>query len=214
MGKRIEKKLFVLIGLFLVTCILMSMTKKEVMIKEKPPLKNYFEHINGYETVRHIELLNDHYKMLDLDDYLFVNYKGNNRKINLYIGYYYTANKAYAAHSPLICYPSQGWEIIVQPTKHSIDIGPHTLNYEEIITGLGNEKELVLYWWQAYQQTNTQIYKNKIDMGYNKFIHNNEEHAFVRVSVNLANSSFQKSEKAAIDFIKVFYPQFIDFITE
>ena len=213
MGKKIEVKLFVLIALFLVTSIFVAMSKEQVMIKEKPSLTNYLRHIDGYKTIRHMELLDKHYKMLNLDDYVYADYEGPYGKVNLYIGYYYTANKAYAAHSPTICYPSQGWEILVQPTKHSIDVGSHSINYEEITTSYGNEKELVLYWYQAYDKTNTQIYKNKIDMLNDKFMHNTEQHAFVRISFSLANSTYKEAENAAKDFIKAFYPQFIDFIT-
>ncbi len=213
MGYKIETKLFVLIGVFLVTCFF-SYSRIEAVKHNKPPLKQYFQYIDKYNIIRHLELTDDAIKMLDLDDYLYAEYGGPYGKVNLFIGYYYSAIKAYASHSPLICYPSNGWEIISQPTKHSNDVGSHSVKYEEIITSLGNEKELVLYWYQAHHQTNTHIVKNKIDIGYNKFKHNSEQHAFVRVSVSLANSTYQEAKKAAIDFIKTFYPQFIDFITE
>ena len=212
MGRKIEKKIIVLIVLFLITSIFVSITNKQVITKDKPLLKNYFKQVDGYKTLRNIQLSEEHTNMLNLDDYLYADYKGNDGTINLYIGYYYTAKKAYASHSPLICYPSQGWEVIEKPRRQTLDIGNNSINFEEIITGYGNEKELVLYWWQSYLQTNTQIYKNKVDMGYNKFMYKTEEHAFVRVSVPLTNSTYDVLEKAAIDFIKVFYPQFIDFI--
>lgn len=38
-------------------------------------------------------------------------------------------------------------------------------------------------------------------MGFNKFMHNSEQHAFVRVSASFANSTYQEAKKAAIDFI-------------
>lgn len=169
--------------------------------------------LEGYKTDRTIDLAREHVTMLKLDDYIFVDYKGPMAHPNLYIGYYYTANKAYSAHSPLICYPSQGWKIDNKPHRDSLQIGSHTINYEEIITSLGERKELVIYWYQAGLQTNTQIYKNKIDMGYNKLMNNNEQHGFVRVAIPL-NSTYEESKTSAIDFIKAFYPPFIQYISQ
>ena len=63
-------------------------------------------------------------------------------------------------------------------------------------------------------RTNTKAYQNKIDMGYNKYMHKTEQHAFVRVTMSLANSTYSETKSSIIDFTKAFYPQFIDFITE
>ena len=215
MGSKVTtKKLFVLTGIFLITCLFIY-TRKEIPAQKKPPLKQYFQAIDNYTIIRHIKLEDSHLTMLKLDDYLYADYEGpNGNGVSLYIGYYYTANKAYASHSPLICYPSQGWEIDRQPSKHTINVGPHSIHYEEIITSLNEEKELVLYWYQARLHTNTQIYQNKIDMGYNKLINNDEQHAFVRISVPFNKTPHKKIEKIALDFINVFYPQFEKFISE
>lgn len=213
MGTKREIKLQILIGLLLVTCILVYSQSDSPRAVQKPSLKNFFDHIGNYKIFRMIDLSSDAVKMLDLNDYIFADYVGPNGKVNLYIGYYYTANKAYASHSPLICYPSQGWQIDNRPTSKTLSVGSHTINYEEIVTSLGEQKELVLYWYQSGSRTNTQIYKNKIDMGYNKLMNNSEEHAFVRVSLSLAeNSTDEEGEKTATDFIKAFYPQFLKFI--
>ena len=170
-------------------------------------------HLDGYETDRIIELASEHVTMLSLDDYIFIDYKGPKARPNLYIGYYYTANKAYASHSPLICYPSQGWKIDNTPNRDSLQIGEYKINYEEIITSLGEQKELVLFWYQAGLQTNTQVYQNKIDMGYNKLMHNDEQHGFIRVAIPL-QETYEESKKSATDFIKAFYPPFIQYISQ
>ncbi len=214
MGNKIKVKLIVICVVFLVTCIFVYRNTESVSITKKTPLKPYFANIEGYKLLRYIDLANDAIKMLDLDDYVYADYEGKNGKVSLYIGYYYTANKVYASHSPTICYPSQGWKIDKQPTNHSISLGPHRIHYNEIITSYIEEQELVLYWYQSRFHTNTKNYMNKIDMGYNKLKNNDEKHAFVRVSVPLGNSTYKEANKVATGFIQAFYPQFIDFITE
>ena len=210
MGTKNERKLLILACILLVTCILVYSQRRSPQVTQKTPLKEYFTQIKDFGTASIIDLPIDNVEMLNLDDYFFANYKGPQGKANLYIGSYYTANKAYAAHSPLVCYPSQGWKIDNKPKRGTLDVGPQTIEYEEITTSLGSTKELVLYWYQAGLFTNTQIYKNKIDMGYNKLMDNNEQHCFVRVAVPFA-SNYEVSKKIATNFIKAFYPSFIEY---
>ncbi len=213
MENKINTKLIVLSILFLLTCVFIYNGEGTVQVS-KQPIRQYLGHVDNYKTLRYIMLEDNALNMLKLDDYLYVDYEGPNGKVNLYIGYYYTAGKAYAAHSPLVCYPSQGWKIDEQSSNHTINAETYLINYDEITTSLGNQKELVLFWYQAHHDTNTQIVKNKIDMGLNKFFKNSEQHAFVRVSVPLEGSTPEQAKKSAIDFIKAFYPQFIHFIDE
>jgi EpsI family protein len=211
LGTKKDIKLFTLICVLSVTCILIYSRYRLPQEVSKAPLESYFLQLQGYELVRQIPFSDDYIKMLKLDDYIFVDYKGLNGNVNLYIGYYYTADKAYAAHSPLICYPSQGWQIENQPRKESLRIDSHTINYEEIVTSLDDEKELVLYWYQAGLQTNTQVYMNKIDMGVNKLMNKGSQNGFVRVAVPI-QSSYEKAKKEAIKFTEVFYPQLLKYM--
>ena len=214
MGNKIKIKLIILCALFLATSAFVYSQNKTYVTEKKSLHKDYFTTIPGYKLLNNKELSEDHLNMLKLDDYLFADYGKRNAQVNLYIGYYYSAKKAYASHSPLICYPSQGWEINNKATTHSLRVGSHTVNYEEIITSFGEHKELVLYWYQSHLQTNTQVYKNKIAMGYNKLVNKDEQHGFVRVSVPIADSTYEEAKTIATEFIETFYPQFIDFIKE
>lgn len=212
MGTKKDTKLLILICVLGITCILVYSRYRAPQIVEKAPLKNYLMQLDGYETGQSVDLSSDHVSMLKLDDYIFIDYKGQKRNPNLYIGYYYTASKAYASHSPMICYPSQGWKIDNKPSKSSLQVGSRTINYEEIIVSLGDRKELVLYWYQAGLQTNTQVYKNKISLGYNKLMNNDEQHGFVRVALPF-NGNYNETKHAATIFIKTLYPQFINYIS-
>jgi EpsI family protein len=213
LGTNKERKLLILICLLIVTGIFVYSQNRTPQVIQKSSLKDYFSHLDGFDKKDMIDMPEDTIKMLNLDDYLFANYQGPLGIANLYIGYYYTANKAYAAHSPMVCYPSQGWKIESSPRRGSLQVGTKIIEYEEITTSLGDVKELVMYWYQAGLFTNTRIYKNKIDMGYNKLMNNNEQHAFVRVALPI-QAEYGESKKAAIDFIKAFYPQFVKYVTQ
>ena len=214
MGAKIERRLLALIAIFVCTGILVYSQSRTEPIGKKPPLKQFLGEIPGYTTIRANKLEDNAFDMLKLDDYLFTSYAGKDGQVTLYVGYYYSASKAYAAHSPLVCYPSQGWQISKEPTIHKLKIGDHTITYEEIVTSFGEERDLVLYWLQARERANTQVYRNKIDMGYNKLFHNDPHHGFIRVSVPFAGSaSYEETKKKAIDFIKIFYPFLLNYTT-
>ena len=212
MGNQIRKKLLLLSVCFVITSILIYWPSPPRKTTKSAKLSFYFDYIDGYTKVRPIKLEDNAFNMLDLDDYLYADYyQGKKETVNLYVGYYYTANKAYAAHSPLVCYPSQGWEIKGDPRTSTLEMGKYKINYEEVIASFGNNKELVVYWYQSHVATNTQVYKNKFHMAISKLKYNDEQHAFVRVSTPII-ISYSDAEERILNFIKIFYPKFVDFI--
>jgi EpsI family protein len=213
MGTKNTVSALVLCAVFALTAVAVHCFSQSAQIRKKPPLSQFFETIERYPTLNHQLMDDKSINMLQLDDYIFTNYRGEDRAVNLYIGYYYSSDKAYAAHSPLVCYPSQGWKIDVRPTTGTLTVGPHTIEYDEIVTSHGTERELVLYWYQARMLTNTKVYRNKIGMGYNKLMHNDEQHGFVRVSVPIRDGTYEAARKAATDFIAAFYPQLIEYVS-
>ena len=110
----------------------------------------------------------------------------------------------------MVCYPSHGWKIEKQLSDLSLNASPSAINYNEIITSLNTQKELVLYWFQASQDTNTKAFKNKTNVAYNKLTNKGEHHAFVRVSVPFGMATEEQAKQRLTDFVKVFYHLFID----
>lgn len=212
MGNKKELKLAILAGLLLLTALIAYSFGTDSAPGPKPPLLASFTRLEGYQLTQQIDLAPEAYAMLRLDDYLFADYSGNNQVINLYVGLYYSAAQAYAAHSPLVCYPSQGWEIENRPAKRSLEVGPYVVNYEEIVTSYNDQRELVTYWYQAHDRSSTQVYRNKIDMAYNKIRNKDESHAFIRVSVPFAASTRGQAQEATRHFIQAFLPRFIDYL--
>jgi len=198
--------------MFFIVSLFVYGGKSPEAVQRKPALRDYFQDVAGHTATRQIPLNDEAVAMLKLDDYAFIDYQGEApQKVTLYIGYYYTANKAYASHSPLICYPSQGWLIDNKPARRTLAVGEHAINYETIITSNGDHKELVFYWYQAHARTSNEIYRNKIDMAYNRLMGKNDQYAFVRVSVPISGSDPAGAEQAGLAFMRAFLPQFIEY---
>lgn len=149
---------------------------------------------------------------LELDDYVQNRYiKPGESEVELYIGYYFSLAKLSSAHSPLVCFPGQGWELSETRTN-MIEAGGHPVHYMEMTAGLEDHKMLVMYWFQAGEKTAVKIYRNKINALINKLTGNSEDHAFVRVSVPLTHDDIEDARAAGRDFIQSFYPAFFKYV--
>lgn len=213
MGNKKDKQLIILIVLLFFTCLLVYGLPSSKKPGKKIALSRYLENIEGYTTERDSALSAEIYQALDLDDYISTAYTNATGRVSLYVGYYYSIDKISAAHSPTVCFPSQGWHID-QPVMKSLVVGDKTIHYAEIVASILESKSLVFYWYQAYHSTSPYIYRTKINTLLNKITGKKEEHAFVRVSIPFSQNTKESAEKTGADFIKAFYPKFIEFMEE
>lgn len=170
--------------------------------------------VAGYRLTKQIQLQEDVTTFLDLDDYTYASYSNEDATIDLYVGYYYSAAKISAAHSPLSCFPGQGWQI-TQPIQGQTTIGNDTIHYSEITAELDGRKELIFFWYQAYDNTTPHVYLNKINTIKNKLLKKQQEHAFIRISAPIPLSTGQETTREfMIEFLQAFYPQLIEYIKQ
>jgi exosortase D (VPLPA-CTERM-specific) len=88
---------------------------------------------------------------LKLDDYLLADYSSEQgAHLNLYIAYYNSQRKGEAVHSPRSCLPGGGWRLrqFGQRSIPEVLIHGRTLRVNRTLIELGNQRELVYYWFQ------------------------------------------------------------------
>ena len=216
MGSKKQTRLIVLGLLLAATALLVHMGQgSAVTITKSRNLQTVFGPVPGYTIAYQSPLAEDIYRFLDLDDYTSVGYsqEGADAPVGLYIGYYFSIDKVSAAHSPLVCFPGQGWTLD-QPKKRRLYIGGHVINLEEMVVRLENRQELILYWYQAGETTAPEVYRNKFNAVLNKMNGKSQEHAFVRVSVPFTGDTADQARAAGEQFIASFYPVFLAYIAE
>ncbi len=74
------------------------------------------------------------------------------------------------------------------------------------------EEELVMCWYQAYEKTVPEAYKNKFNALLNKLTGKKQEHAFIRISVPIGEAGPEKARNVGKDFIAAFYPVFLTYV--
>ncbi|HEY2463004.1 MAG TPA: VPLPA-CTERM-specific exosortase XrtD [Steroidobacteraceae bacterium] len=88
---------------------------------------------------------------LKLDDYLLANYADDSANlVNLYIAYYNSQRKGEAVHSPRSCLPGGGWQMrdFGQRTVAGVLVNGRPLRVNRTLIELGNQRQLVYYWFQ------------------------------------------------------------------
>jgi exosortase D (VPLPA-CTERM-specific) len=90
-------------------------------------------------------------EQLKLDDYVLADYStSDGHEVNLYMAYYDSQRKGEAVHSPRACLPGGGWQLrdFNQRALATVLVNGHALRVNRTLIELGNQRELVYYWFQ------------------------------------------------------------------
>lgn len=154
-------------------------------------------------------------KELQLDEYINQEFIRDSHKIFLYIGYYHTARKVGAAHDPLVCFPGQGWKL-GKRTKSALE-GDNDftgkIRYSSMITEKGANRQLLLYWFQSYDVACANTLSQKVWLLWKKLKGEYTDNAFVRITVPISDQGVAESRRTALEFVRHFYPVFLEYIT-
>jgi EpsI family protein len=103
--------------------------------------------------------------------------------VNLYIAYYSSQRKGEAVHSPRSCLPGGGWQLeeFGQRSLAPIAINGETLRVNRTFIELGDQKELVYYWFQQRGRIITNEYAVKWYLFWDALTRSRTDGALVRL---------------------------------
>jgi exosortase D (VPLPA-CTERM-specific) len=122
---------------------------------------------------------------LQLDDYLLANYVNTSEQsANLYISWYDSQRKGEAVHSPRSCLPGGGWQMrdFGQRDLPSAT-GGRPLRVNRTLIELGNDRQLVYYWFQQRGRVLTNEFAVKWYLFWDALTRGRTDGAMVRVIV-------------------------------
>lgn len=152
---------------------------------------------------------------LKLDDYLFRRFSNGRATLVLYIGYYYSNAKVGAAHDPLVCFPGQGWVLSDKrtiATQVQLPEGVDTLAFATMKAERNEDKEMLLYWFQADTQATASTLMQKLHLLQTKIFGHGQHNAFVRISINVRDTNLIDGQEALSKFVSDFYPVFLAYV--
>jgi EpsI family protein len=158
---------------------------------------------------------------LKLDDYLLANYVDegasgvNASPINLYVSYYNSQRKGEAVHSPRSCLPGGGWQLreFGQRNVPGVRINGQELRVNRTLIELGNQRQLVYYWFQQRGRVVTNEFAVKWYLFWDALRLHRTDGALVRIIAALPPGSDEsEADRKLADFAARIAPELQRFI--
>lgn len=136
-----------------------------------------------------------------------------NAVVSLFIGYFPTQRTGQTIHSPQHCLPGAGWTFESSTyTNLRADNGQDFRVGEYVITN-GEQKQFVLYWYQAHGRSVANEYVSKFYLISDAMRMNRTDGALVRVITPISpNETMESARERALGFTRMMAPQLPRFI--
>ena len=205
MRQPMSRPLLACVALVALACVVaMSITKRQEVIPTRQNFENFPLSFAAWQGKR--DALDRVYiDALKFTDYVFINYvrETGSAPVNFYVAYYASQRAGESAHSPRSCIPGGGWKI----ESHSIETvarqaGATSLNVNRVLIGMGENRQLVYYWFQQRGRVITNEYLVKWYLLWDALTLNRSDGALVRLSTAIRpGGEWSEGDKVLQDFI-------------
>jgi exosortase D (VPLPA-CTERM-specific) len=136
---------------------------------------------------------------LQLDDYLYANYReGNGHPVNFYVAWYNSQRAGRSVHSPRACLPGGGW-VIRSFERFNLAAGAAgELPVNRALIELGGHRQVVYYWFEQRGRHLTSEYLVKWYLFWDALTRNRTDGALVRLSIPLADGADEAEADRAV----------------
>ena len=149
------------------------------------------------------------YNVLGVDDSVLINYSSRDAKtVQLYVGYYESQREGDLIHSPKNCLPGSGW-LITRTSSEKLSLSENKLqniDVNKLLLEKGEEKQMVLYWFQSHGRFISSEYMQKIYMVWDSLTQNRTDQAFVRLVAPIGPGGEQFTKNYLIEFAEKIIP--------
>ena len=144
-------------------------------------------------------------RILQADDLLNRIYAHGATGASLFVAAFRSQRNGKAPHSPKNCLPGNGWTPM-KSEEIALDVGgPAPIPVNRYVVAHGDERSLVLYWYQSRERAVANEYAAKFWVVVDAMRLNRTDTALVRVVVPIDNRDEQAANRAAVDFVRAFY---------
>ncbi len=172
-------------ALIVVAAVSLSLPEHPESIPTRTVFAQY-PNVIGPWTARREALELIYVEALMLDDYYLADFtRAAEPPINFYIAWYDTQRAGRSAHSPRSCLPGGGWQIksLTQRSLPGIHAGRDALRVNRAVIEIGNQRQLVYYWFQQRGRVITNEYQVKWYLFWDALTRNRTDGALVRLVV-------------------------------
>jgi EpsI family protein len=125
---------------------------------------------------------------------------------SLFVAYFKTQRTGQAPHSPKNCLPGAGW---VPSASEVVPIAikglPGPIRVNRYVVSRGDEKSVVLYWYQTPKRVIASEYEAKFFLVADSIRYHRSDTALVRVVCPVVRGDENDTTRAATDFVQSFF---------
>lgn len=175
----------------------------------KVPLSAFPAQIGGWKLAQEGVIEKEIQEVLRADDTLQRVYAegGQDATAGLFIAYFETQRTGRSPHSPRNCLAGAGWEpsfsdifaITIPGESKPIEVNRY-------IIAKGDEKSVVLYWYQTPQRVIASEYKAKLFLVADAIRYHRTNTALVRVVVPVGGREFSAATEVGVRFVRSCFP--------
>ena len=166
------------------------------------PLADFPAMVGGWRMVREPLMDQATKDVLRADAYLARDYtKSPEAAASLFVAFFRSQRAGQTPHSPKNCLPGSGWVWTVADTISISTPGRAPIEVNRYLVARGDEKALVLYWYQSRNRVVASEYHAAAFTAWDALRYNRTDTALVRVAVPATNGE-SRATSTAVDFIQ------------
>jgi EpsI family protein len=203
-----NKYVRILSAVLLAQAALFYATSRGENVPEMRPLKDFPKEVSDWRMVKEGYVDAETQEVLKADDTLTRTYASPRSPLppNLFVAFFKSQRTGKAPHSPKNCLPGAGWE---QSRSDSLYVTVPSLaqpiEVNRYVVARGEDKSVVLYWYQSQKRVVASEYKAKIWTVADAIRYNRTDTALVRVVVPVQQNDEAAAEKVAVEFVQAFF---------
>jgi EpsI family protein len=174
-----------------------------------PPHRNLdsFPQTVGAWTGIDIPLSTDALSILGHGDFVMRDYnRSGETPINLFLAYYASQRTGDTIHSPRNCLPGAGWVPLKSGRVQVRRPDATHIGVNRYVVGRGDDRMLVLYWYQAHGRVTASEYWAKIFMVSDSIRTNRSDGALIRITTSFQSGGEDLAEDRLIAFAERVLP--------
>lgn len=169
------------------------------------PLRDFPQTLPGWVMTHEGYVDDETQSVLRADDTLTREYGSPKYRVraNLFVAYFETQRTGKTPHSPKNCLPGSGWESSTQDYLNVAILGVDgPIQVNRYIVSKGEEKSVVLYWYQTQRRVIASEYMAKIYTVEDAIRYNRTDTALVRVVVPVLGGDERTAQQQAVEFVQ------------
>ncbi len=116
-------------------------------------------------------------------------YESRGRDIVVYVGFHADLPTTLDYHTPLLCYPAQGWKIVSESKREVGAFRGHRVTASDIVVEKNNERRVVEWWYHAGSRVYEKRLRQTLLMVGRAVVTGRTDGAIVRVETPIVDGS-------------------------